>query len=164
MAQSQKRIDGDETVHYVSARKRRGEAQGKAMQPPLTPMIDVTFQLLIFFILTISFRTAEGQIPGSLPSDKGQKAEPSVKIDPMQIVLTPTGDWREKVVYELNGTTIMDPATLYEHLERKKTTLGDDVEAPVVIKARGDVRWKYVVEAFNQAVAADFKNIGFAQS
>jgi hypothetical protein len=34
-------------------------------------------------------------------------------------------------------------------------------EAPVFISPTRDVRWAFVVEAFNQAVRARFKNIGF---
>ena len=33
----------------------------------MTPMIDVTFQLLLFFLLTCEFRESEGMIPGTLP-------------------------------------------------------------------------------------------------
>ena len=39
----------------------------RKMQPPLTPMIDVTFLLLLFFLLATTFRQAEGQIAGALP-------------------------------------------------------------------------------------------------
>jgi biopolymer transport protein ExbD len=34
----------------------------------------------------------------------------------------------------------------------------------VVIRPRGDVRWKYVIDVFNAAVHAKFKKIGFAAS
>ena len=57
MARSAKKILGDETTHYESARKKRARPKAK-MQPPLTPMIDVTFQLLLFFLLSFTFRQA----------------------------------------------------------------------------------------------------------
>ena len=41
MLKPDKKIAGDETVHYVSAREKRVKPKAK-MQPPLTPMIDVT--------------------------------------------------------------------------------------------------------------------------
>jgi biopolymer transport protein ExbD len=40
-------------------------------EPPMTPMIDVIFQLLIFFMVTLKFSTQEGKILSQLPKDKG---------------------------------------------------------------------------------------------
>ena len=51
MARSIKKIEGDETIHYVSPRAKRGRDKAR-IGVPMTAMIDVTFQLLIYFILT----------------------------------------------------------------------------------------------------------------
>jgi biopolymer transport protein ExbD len=148
---------GDETIHYEPARKRRKQGSTK-QQPPLTPMIDVTFQLLLYFLLTSTFREDEGQIPGSLPS-KGGAASDDTPLKPIRIVLEPRGAARDMVQYDVsNLPTIIQPRELHEVLKR----LQKSDEIPVVIKPRADVRWKYVVEAFNAAVAAKYKNIGFA--
>ena len=40
-------------------------------EPPMTPMIDVIFQLLIFFLLTMKFVVQEGKLLSHLPKDKG---------------------------------------------------------------------------------------------
>ncbi len=37
----------------------------------MTPMIDVTFLLLVFFIMTFKFKTTEGLIQSYLPRDRG---------------------------------------------------------------------------------------------
>ena len=37
----------------------------------MTPMIDVVFQLLIFFMLTMQFKEIEGKLLSQLPKDKG---------------------------------------------------------------------------------------------
>lgn len=42
----------------------------------MTPMIDCTFQLLIFFLCTIKFKVLEGKIPAYLPKDVGVNATP----------------------------------------------------------------------------------------
>lgn len=50
----------------------------------MTPMIDVTFLLLIFFVCTIKFKTLEGKLAAYLPKDVGvsaSEAEPKEKID-----------------------------------------------------------------------------------
>ena len=50
----------------------------------MTPMIDVVFQLLIFFMLTIEFKTLEGKLAAYLPKDVGVNntpAEPKEKVE-----------------------------------------------------------------------------------
>jgi len=162
MAISTKKILGEESVHYVSARKRRAKPKPK-MQPPLTPMIDVTFQLLLFFLLTFTFRQAEGQIPGTLPEqgEGGITAKDRLE-EPIRISLRPMGRERQDVVYEIQGYAhvIKSPQELGQVLQGRATQSGTEV--PVIIKSRGDVQWRWVVEAFNQSVRAKFKNVGFA--
>ena len=54
------------------------------IKPDMTPMIDVTFLLLIFFIVTLKFKTLEGRLDAALPKDVGvnqSEAEEVEKID-----------------------------------------------------------------------------------
>ncbi len=49
----------------------------------MTPMIDVTFLLLIFFMCTLKFKTLEGKLAAYLPKDVGVNqtdAEPIEKV------------------------------------------------------------------------------------
>jgi biopolymer transport protein ExbD len=65
------------------ARKRKRKAE-EPIKADMTPMIDVTFQLLIFFMLTIEFKTLEGKLAAYLPKDVGvntSEAEPKEKIE-----------------------------------------------------------------------------------
>jgi biopolymer transport protein ExbD len=52
----------------MHTRKRR---QGESATPNLTPMIDVTFQLLIFFMLCTRFITPQGGFDAELPRKQG---------------------------------------------------------------------------------------------
>ena len=56
--------------------KRRKRKEDNA-SPDLTPMIDVTFQLLIFFILCTRFRHIEQFFETDLPKDQGIRQDPS---------------------------------------------------------------------------------------
>jgi len=163
VAQSRKQVSGDQTVHYVSQRLKRGRPKPK-LQPPLTPMIDVVFQLLLFFLLTTTFRQEEGQIPGTLPEKAGISAGDVVPLDPIRLMLRPTGPERNGCIYEMSGHNvgIDSPQRLYEALVGRRQVLSDEV--PVVIQPRPDVKWRYVVEAFNQSIRARFKNIAFASA
>ena len=67
----------------MAKRKRKRKAE-EPIKADMTPMIDVTFQLLIFFMLTIEFKTLEGKLAAYLPKDVGvntSEAEPKEKIE-----------------------------------------------------------------------------------
>jgi len=164
MAVSTKKVAGDDSVHYVPPRKKRKQGSSK-MQPPLTPMIDVTFQLLLFFLLTFTFRQAEGQIPGSLPQQGQSGRDQQTDLEmPIRISLRPIGTKNESCQYEIEGYqhVIRTPKELGEVLLARAASTEGGTEVPVIIKVRGDVQWRYVVETFNQAVRAKFQNVGFA--
>lgn len=73
----------------------------------MTPMIDIVFQLLIFFMLTMQFKEVEGKLLSQLPKDKG--LAPSHVIQPefeeVRIVLCAGGatpqekyaDWQSHI-------------------------------------------------------------------
>lgn len=162
MAMSTKKVAGEDSVHYVPPRKKRKQGTGK-MQPPLTPMIDVTFQLLLFFLMTFTFRQAEGQIPGTLPQSGQSGRDTATDLETeIKITLRPCGRNYQDCQYEIEGVPhmIRDRKELAAVLESKARNEGKEV--PVVIKALDYVQWQYVVETFNQAVRAEFKNVGFA--
>ena len=160
MALSTKEVAGDESVHYVPPRKKRQRPKPK-MQPPLTPMIDVTFQLLLFFLLTFTFRQAEGLIPGTLPGDQSA-AEKSVDepiivdvVVPLDMVNADAG------AFLVDGDRFDTAAALFDELKDRQSVVGS-AEQPVVIKPARGVRWQHVVDAFSQAVRAEYKKVGFA--
>jgi hypothetical protein len=47
----------------------------------MTPMIDVVFQLVTFFLLTLKFTTPEGRIDSELPKDRGLAPTPTIIKD-----------------------------------------------------------------------------------
>ena len=147
---------GDGFAATSAARGGAGRPKRRTLQPPLTPMIDVTFQLLLFFLLTCEFRESEGNIPGSLPA-----IGPSSGATPVKITLKPSGVGRS-AYYEINGVAgmISSPRELYVRLKRRQAALGT-TDVPVVIHPQPNVPWEFVVEAFNQAVRAKFEKIGF---
>ncbi len=159
-------IPGEDAAHYKSNRQKRKQGSPK-MQPPLTPMIDVTFQLLLFFLLTCQFRVAEGQIPGSLPAKGAPASVQQPDLKEIRISVRPGMDADTVGFFidnEQAGTT--EPRALYEQLIARQQRLGDPElireKVPVMIEPVDVVPWEFVVEAFNQAVRAKFKHIGFA--
>ncbi len=167
MSKNLKKIAGDETTHYVSERKKRVKPAPK-MQPPLTPMIDVTFQLLLFFLLTMTFREAEGQILGTLPigGPSSSTATPVVKITIQVKPMSSSGAIYYidigNVKIENDGYSDKGAIALSEQLQAMARAY--DVEkSSIQIEPAVTVKWQYVLEVYNQAVRAKFKNISFTQ-
>ena len=155
-------VEDDEKVHHKApAGKPKRPANP---QPPMTPMIDVTFQLILFFILTFEFRESEGAIPAALPGP-GPVVGPGVidPPDPIRIRVLPSAD-RLSARYEMTGVTtaITSVHELGDLLRLRQEQLGSR-EVPVVIYPNNQVPWGFVVEAFNQAKRAKFEKIGFAR-
>ena len=162
MAAAKKRIAGDETVHHVSARKKRQEDRGTvSMQPPLTPMIDVVFQLLLFFLLACRFIPKEAQIQAKVPNLQQPQV---IQVPPIKVALTPMGadGMGVHIAIENFSRPIGDFRTLYAELVALRNRDGNIV--PVLIKPRADVAWEHAANAFNQAVGARFKNVAFQAS
>ena len=141
-----------------AARQQPAPARRK-MQPPLTPMIDVTFQLLLFFVLACEFRPAEGTIPGSLP-DRGPYGPAA---DPVLIRVRPSAG-QAAALFEVEGEQVLmhSAEDLYRALAGRKAALGT-ADVPVIIEPSGDVAWEFVIEAYNQAVRAELRKILFAR-
>ncbi|MBS3733563.1 MAG: biopolymer transporter ExbD [Phycisphaerae bacterium] len=161
--------------HYRSLRQRRGRGKAK-LQPPLAPMIDVTFQLLIFFLLTATF-SHEGNISYKFPplgeaaADKSNVMATNVDVDEHG-----EGDNARPtytVLADTLGKAKIEPPS-YEWGRRAFNAMSDDLaralseqrqkggeEAHAIIRpASVAVQWRYVVEAYNQARRAGFVKVG----
>src|SRR4051794_13625176 len=65
----------------MSARRRKGEPPSEVVLP-ITPMLDMAFQLLTFFILTYHPSGMEGQMDLSLPSEDTKAAQKKEDVNP----------------------------------------------------------------------------------
>ena len=68
-------------------RKRRSTLLGaEELEINMTPMIDIVFQLLIFFVLTAKFIEHEGDLRSFLPKDRGTSA-PQPEIENLDVII-----------------------------------------------------------------------------
>jgi len=65
----------------------------------MTPMIDVTFLLLIFFMCTLKFKTLEGKLAAYLPKDVGVNSSESDPIEKVEILLQVVNEGNKLDVY-----------------------------------------------------------------
>ena len=130
-------------------------------RPPLeitlTPMIDVVFLLLIFFMVTTTF-SQQSELKISLPEAKGGKAEEVEKL----IVLTINAEG----IYFISG----DDGLPHQLINQQKATLkraliqaaGNSRKIPFVISADGKTPHQAVVTALDIASQLGFSRITFA--
>jgi biopolymer transport protein ExbD len=128
----------------------------------LAPMIDVTFLLLIFFLLSTTFRRAEGILGANLPKEPGVPSV-ALPISPVVVRLISTGPSPGDYAIQIDNFEAQ-PVTfgeLTQFLIDIRQNEGFDDETPVVIVASVDTLWEPVVDCWNAAVRAACKNISF---
>jgi biopolymer transport protein ExbD len=134
------------------------------MQPPMTPMIDCTFNLLIFFLLTPSFSLTEGFLTTNLPTTSGPVAgREQITVQRIKVQLTDAGDQGTECVITFAESVDLgsDFEALFQQLDQKYKS-GIAANTPVLISPTMRCRHKWVVKAFDQAVKAHFTEIHFA--
>jgi biopolymer transport protein ExbD len=127
---------------------RRHHQQDEDTGIDLTPMLDVVFIMLIFFIVTSSFIKEAGvevqrpQAETASPQDKGN----------ILIAITADGQvWMDKKV--------VDVRSVRAHVERMRV---DQPEGAVVVQADQDARTGLVVQVMDQARLAGVQDVALA--
>lgn len=127
----------------------------------MTPMIDIVFLLLIFFVVTASSQTREQLLPTVLAASGVVEADVvPPEPDPLTVDV-----WLKLFAEE--GQTVVDMnGTLYRNLEELKgqlralADLGPD--NPVILDIRPNVPLGDLVDVYDTCQAAGFESISFA--
>ncbi|WP_347329626.1 ExbD/TolR family protein [Marinimicrobium locisalis] len=116
----------------------------------LTPLIDVVFLLLIFFMVSTTF-TKETHLSIDLPEAEGEPSEAAAQA-PIDIVITAEG------AYSVNGRSLVNSkiATLKSALE--KASEGDN-QLPLTITADAQAPHERVVRAMDAAGQLGFVHL-----
>ena len=139
---------------------------GALMSMNLTPMIDLVFLLLFFFLTVSRFRAPEGMLPAQLPA---QTAAVSTEIPrtPIRIRFVADAAWPGECLVSIDrsGEPPMPIGELTPALKAiQSPEHGFDTHTPVHLLAAGDVAWDHVVNAYNAALAARYEKIFFGGS
>lgn len=125
----------------------------------LTPMIDATFLLLIFFLVTSTFERPEGLFAADLPRDSGTTGV-SLPLSPLVVRLSPQGEGcRIRIDHFTEAPVSFGDLVVF--LKNVQGNPGFDDQTPVVIVADEDLAWDHVVGCWNAAVRAGCKRIAF---
>jgi len=116
----------------------------------MTPMIDVVFQLLIFFMLTLQLPKTEGMIETMLPTAPGPEEKgpgPPPPPSPFSdIVLTLTRQPNGAVARTLNAMPVRSDRQLESHLAKMKDVYSD---GRIIIACDGDVPYGHLVRTMS---------------
>jgi biopolymer transport protein ExbD len=159
---------------------RRKAEPGPEPNLPVTPMLDMAFQLLAFFVMTYHPSDLEGQMDLNLPSEnitqapKPEDVKPDAASDkkPLELPANLTvivRTQRDNVNNGLiSGLTLQDDAgpqqvdnlaKLRDELKKRHATVANNEN----IRIQGDskLRWDAMVEVMDVCQQAGFKNISF---
>jgi biopolymer transport protein ExbD len=126
-----------------AARAVRPKEPLKPEEPALTPFIDIIFQILIFFMLSMKFKQQEGHLLSMLPREVGPESMPSLLTEDVRIYLCADADRRmdQHIGYkERHQDFIRDQ-------KRQGRPVGDVVQAQIELLFR-EQRQLYRTEAF----------------
>lgn len=167
------------------------EISNEKCELQMTPMIDVTFLLLIFFMCTLKFKILEGKLTAYLPKDVGVQAFDTPPVEKVDIRLDVRNSgtkmrWdmatksavqyseadaknglrfyygKDRVVeYTVGGKMTTD---LAEVVRRLTTFKKGDPEMKATVDARKDVTQKDVVVILDAAIDAGYNDITFKGS
>lgn len=138
----------------------------------LTPMIDVIFLLLIFFMYSARFRTLEGQLGVLLPVGRAsariqQELEKEVKFITLSLRWEAS---RPRVFLEGNEFEEAGPDRIFGYLDlqgaltQKLVRLKEMIpRATVIIDSDPEVPMEYLVGAINSCVRAGWEKVSFLQ-
>jgi biopolymer transport protein ExbD len=125
----------------------------------MTPMIDVVFQLLIFFICTASFQLSEELLPTSL-AVTGGTAAPSIDIDPESKRIIVRG---QRAGGGTRWTINERPCpTLADVEQMLRAAAATDRTMRVVLDVGGEVPLGDMIDVYDLCRLAQFEQIEFA--
>jgi biopolymer transport protein ExbD len=161
--------------------RRRKRDNGPEVELPVTPMLDMAFQLLTFFIFTYHPSALEGQMELSLPAAGEAKAKQMKDVDPDKMsdtdieepsqvtVVVKTqrdgindGAISQLVVDGLTKTTVNNLKELQDYLAKLKGNAGLTNKEAVRLQPDSLLRWACVVDVMDACKRAGFTNVGFA--
>jgi biopolymer transport protein ExbD len=152
---------------------RRRPPSFEEKKPDMTSMIDVTFLLLIFFIVTLNFHTLEGRLDAALPKTHGARQFDAPPIEPIVLTLQVANPgilqvdensprhkvYQDRVVRYRIGTQVFSSLPQVQQflstLDRESTVTLD----PLAGTVQGDV-----IKALDVVLEVGFDHVDFAGS
>jgi biopolymer transport protein ExbD len=154
---------------------RHRDANGATVQLPVTPLLDVTFQLLFFFVVSFSPADREGHLPVDLPPERA--------FDGPVVPQLPAGDAADfpidvtvKVRSHLDGqvsalfvrdvTGKEEPVGVLDGLRRRLVEERAALARQGMVKVEADaaLRVRHLTKVMDACRQAGFRRVGLSEA
>ena len=129
----------------------------------MTPMIDVVFLLLVFFVWTASFQTIEYVLDSQVSAAQGtDAAEPPQSLPPTDFdedIIVRIESQGGSLIWSVNQRSAQSLEDVRERLNRLAEV---DARAKVILHPDPAVALEFVIGAFDAAQLAGFTQVAFA--
>jgi len=133
------------------AKKRKGRNKGDTAKLEMTPMIDVVFQLLIFFIVTLKEQDILANLNVSRPAPDST-AVPEEKVDDLLTIQIGKEGW------VVNGRPYI--SAHFSQMDKQLTRIASfSRKASVIIKCTNESPHSYLVRVLNILSREQMTNI-----
>ena len=135
----------------------------RELEIKMTPMIDVVFLLLVFFVWTASFHAVEYLLPSSLSQKQGTGQTVNVDEPPPEIefedIVVRISFTNNQPAWSVNGQPV---ASLSEVRSRLALVADIKIDSPVILHADETVPVGNVIDVYDATRLAGFTQIQFA--
>jgi biopolymer transport protein ExbD len=157
-------------------KKQKKKPHQQDVELPITPMLDMTFQLMAFFIATYHPAPTEGQIAMALPLDKqtSKSATPTeqnedldVKSSVLVIVRSESGGIsglamrRDQTNEPINYDSLKDLEDALKKVAQQEGKGKEVVDTTLKISADNRLKYVHLVEVMDACLRAGFTKLGF---
>ena len=135
--------------------KIRKEVRDEKIEVPMTPMIDIVFQLLVFFIMTFKIVLPEGDFNIRMPPPASQTSQTPEDIPALPLVMT-SNDQGQLTSLRLGERDFKSDGNVsaFEKLRIHVAGLAEDdagpdtaVDQEIELVCDYELNYKYVIEA-----------------
>ena len=155
----------------MARKRRRTEEPPVDVTLPITPMLDMSFQLLSFFILTFRPMPTEGQLAVNLPKVDASAQVESDPVTPDEnkkdeyTVTLVSGASGEVANISLKGPTgdmgnIRNFADLFDQLKKIPRPPGRGAEAvAITVEASNDLVYAHLIDVMDMCKKAGYESV-----
>lgn len=147
----------------ISLRRHHRLKGGHSIHLNIIPLVDVTFLLMIFFVIAGTFEQFEGVLSSRMV-DANRAAAVPLPFSPIIVRVSAVGPEEADCRIDIESffSSPPNPSALTEALLQIHQRPGFDKETPVILTADDKVRWDHVVGCWNAAVRAGCRHVAFS--
>lgn len=127
----------------------------------MTPMIDVVFQLLVFFICTVNFQVIEELLPTSLASTGSTNTDAVPDEPELEHVIVKAEVRDDRIEWAVNDRPCRSLRDVQDVLH---VVVGIDPSLPVILDVAPDVPLGNMIDVYDLCRIVGFERIQFAAS